>query len=98
MQRFLRHHHETRAAIEFGDECLDAIAGETFDASFGKNAGGDFAVAPRWREDECPFGAWLVHARPTFSGAFSPIHSGTPRSTPWKLVSGSPSVMPSDPI
>ncbi len=100
---------QIRAAESFlGYHCKPGACGELFykpanvghevsrNARFGKHVASHFGVATLGREDHGPFRDVRRHSAAFASNlGWSSTNSGTPRSTPWKPISGSPRVIPS---
>ena len=84
---------QSSAAAELFDQLRDIAHDVARQFRLGKHVESDDRVSPVGRVDQRPFGEVANHpAASSSSCGRSSINSGTPRSTPWKPISGSPSV------
>src|SRR5690348_14947748 len=98
-QRFFGHNSEACAGLESVDEIRQARAYHAAHVRLCQHGGSDFRVPSGRGEDQPALRQVRDHSFFPFPIAGpSPIIVGTPLSTPWKLVSGSPSAMPPAPI
>jgi hypothetical protein len=99
-KRLFGRDHECRAVVQFTHGRREIGADGTSDAGLGEHSRCDRPVpTQRSQYDRAVGQGFPFHASADFSSSGpAPNMDGTPRSTPWKFVRGSPSVMPFSPI
>src|ERR1700683_4275314 len=96
VERLFCYYAKAASTIEFIDEHRNDSANFARNADFREHRGCDLCIPALRRQYQAAFGKLPRHSPSLFSmdTGFSFSSVGTPRKTPWKFVSGLPSVNP----
>src|SRR6185312_12264592 len=95
MERLFGQQAKAGAVLELVFKIAKGSANSAADAGFLEHRGRDLRIPSLRGEDQPTLGQVQCHGFwPSNDGEPSPVKVGTPRRTPWKLVSVSPTVSP----